>query len=279
MEGVGFKSPRPPVPRKSRSRSRAPSLSLSASQQNNGAAAAAAEDGENGQVLMAQGLLQRLEGLLVAKSNEIVLAGRLGESLLAQQAELEARIRDLENELQHGDGDDDNEPAAIRRTRSAYVDSSDDERASNGAAGLIAQETRDKLEALESELQRWERGNGEIYKEVGLSSGTGSELVHQASQSSNVGRIRMRVDGRATADIAIHERAPGRSLVNASSASTDIFCLCRSALACRCDPGLAFDVTQAAQCATSRKRYRVRDRDWTISARRSTASSSPSFRA
>lgn len=41
-------------------------------------------------------LLGRLEGLLLAKSEEIQLAGRLGETLLQQQSDLVARIAELE---------------------------------------------------------------------------------------------------------------------------------------------------------------------------------------
>ena len=60
------------------------------------------EDGMTADYSMASGmmtpgtLLARLEGLLLAKSQEIQLAGRLGETLLQQQSDLVSRIAELE---------------------------------------------------------------------------------------------------------------------------------------------------------------------------------------
>ena len=62
----------------------------------------AADDGMTADYSLASGmmtpgtLLARLEGLLLAKSQEIQLAGRLGETLLQQQSDLVSRIAELE---------------------------------------------------------------------------------------------------------------------------------------------------------------------------------------
>lgn len=125
--------------------------------------------------LTATGLLSKLESLLVAKSNEIQLAGRLGERLLSQQTELETRIRELEDEVNQG-----NHGLGIHGSRvnngSGY-DNSDEE-------SILGGEVKEKLNALEEDLQQWHRGNDEIYRVVGTPSGT--ELARQASGASMV---------------------------------------------------------------------------------------------
>ena len=130
--------------------------------------------------LTASSLLTKLEGLLVAKSNEIVLAGRLGESLLTQQAELEARIRELEEDVQASDG--------RSGAGGAYVDSDEE-------SVVLGPEAREKLEALESELKHWERGNQEIYRAVAPPGGTPGAMSRQTSSASMV-RVRSLSQGQ-----------------------------------------------------------------------------------
>ena len=184
MDG-SFKSPRPPAPR--RSRSRATSLSRVASNRGENIQEPTISS-NNTSKLTASSLRSRLEGLLVAKSNEIVLAGRLGESLLNQQAELEARIRELEND---GEGQQQHGANGVngRERATTYEDSSDDD-------STLGAEAREKLQTLENEVKRWERGNDEIYKVVGLPSGTSSELARQASHASLVSSATRSAQGR-----------------------------------------------------------------------------------
>ena len=93
-------------------------------------------------------LLRRLETLLLAKSHEIQLAGKLGESLLSQQAELEDRIRHVESE-----------------------DFSDyDTRGKQVGQALSNNDVRKKLEDLEAEMRRWESANEEMYRAAGLNT-------------------------------------------------------------------------------------------------------------
>lgn len=143
-------------------------------------------------------VLARLEGLLVAKSNEIQLAGRLGEALLSQQAELENRIRELEDEVRKSEDHASVFGGSMNSSRDArslhnnnkaghYVQSDDDSDVESAA--LIDERVKEKLHELESEMMKWEKGNEEIYKEVGVPSGTSSELVRQASSASMVSQF------------------------------------------------------------------------------------------
>lgn len=162
---AAFKSPRPPAPRR-RSRSRGQSISRNL-------AHALDEDDHDGQVpeldqrgrasedtaeaggrLTVDAVLQELGARLAAKSNEIQLAGRLGEALLSQQAELEAQIRGLEDELRASDG---------RQHARHFSESSSDEEGTD----VVSAEVREKLHALERQLQLWDRGNEEMYRIVG----------------------------------------------------------------------------------------------------------------
>jgi hypothetical protein len=103
-------------------------------------------------------LLQRLESLLVAKSEEIQLAGRLGESLLSQQAELERKIQDLESAVLPSD-----------QERVEYEDHQD-----------IGEDVKLKLEALEQDMHQWDNDNEAFYGQIGQSSSL------SRSTSSNV---------------------------------------------------------------------------------------------
>lgn len=143
-------------------------------------------------------VLARLEGLLVAKSNEIQLAGRLGEALLSQQAELENRIRELEDEVRKSEDHASVFGGSINSSRDArslhnnnkaghHVQNDDDSDVESAA--LIDERAKEKLHELESEMMKWEKGNEEIYKEVGVPSGTSSELVRQASSASMVSQF------------------------------------------------------------------------------------------
>lgn len=110
------------------------------------------------QPLSTETLLTRLESLLVAKSQEIQLAGRLGESLLTQQAELENRIRELEHDASSA-----SETAMDRRNRSYGHAAEPSEQA------VVGEDVRRKLESLESEMRQWEVENEEMYRSAGIS--------------------------------------------------------------------------------------------------------------
>jgi hypothetical protein len=96
-------------------------------------------------------VMSRLESLLVAKSEEIQLAGRLGESLLSQQAELERKIQDLEHAVL---------PLGSDGERVEYDDATQD----------IGQEIKSKLEALESDMRQWDADNEVFYGQIGQAS-------------------------------------------------------------------------------------------------------------
>lgn len=148
----------------------------------------------NNTTTTAAAVLSRLEGLLVAKSNEIQLAGRLGEALLSQQAELESRIRELEDEVKKnedhdhvfGNGGKQKTRQYNKNTVNGIHNDDDDDDSDIESAALVDERVKEKLKELENEMMRWEKGNEQIYKEVGVPSGTGSELVRQASSSSMV---------------------------------------------------------------------------------------------
>lgn len=91
--------------------------------------------------------LARLEELLVAKSEEIQMAGRLGERLLSQQSELEQKIADLEGLLPGQDSD----------SESGVLSSHNEQ---------VAEQVRSRFEALETEMQTWESGNEELYQSL-----------------------------------------------------------------------------------------------------------------
>jgi transposase len=103
-------------------------------------------------------LLSRLESLLVAKSQEIQLAGRLGESLLSQQAELENRIRDLEQDAVAASADPTDRRA---RSHGGHV-------AEPSERSQVGDDVRRKLESLESEMRQWEVENDEMYRTAGI---------------------------------------------------------------------------------------------------------------
>lgn len=133
----------------------------------------------------AASVLARLEGLLVAKSNEIQLAGRLGEALLSQQAELENRIRELEEEVRKSEDHASVFGGSLSDTRQHQQHKEDDDSDVESAA-LIDERVKEKLAELENEMMRWEKGNEEIYRTVGVPTGTSSELVKQASSATMV---------------------------------------------------------------------------------------------
>jgi len=175
-----FKSPRPPG--RKRSRSRGLSVSAGTSTRESIKDADTAE-------LTANALLSKLEGLLLAKSNEIQLAGRLGEALLNQQAELEAKIRELENDLaQNGNGSSSRSQQQRNHNEHYLTDTSDDE-------SIVGGEVKEKLHALEQELQRWDRDNGAMYSQAGITAGTTDAddtlgMARQASSASMVSKYR-----------------------------------------------------------------------------------------
>lgn len=170
-------------------------------------------------------VLAKLEGLLVAKSNEIQLAGRLGEALLSQQAELESRIRELEDEVRKsedhaeifGGKSTTSVSSSSRETRQHYHNGSkkssnnDEDDSDVESAALVDERVKEKLRELESEMFKWEKGNEEIYKEVGVPSGTSSELVRQASSASMVSTQSTIVTARIRYAYSIHS-APNSQL-------------------------------------------------------------------
>ncbi|KAK4702383.1 hypothetical protein P7C70_g3841, partial [Phenoliferia sp. Uapishka_3] len=120
-------------------------------------------------------LLAQLESLLANKATEIQLAGRLGEALLGQQAELEARIREVAEVQQNFASS----PAGTRRaqreangTMGEYAGSSSDEEKEVGA------ETKKKLAALEEDMKKWDEGNSGLYEVVGNAAAKGVPALH-----------------------------------------------------------------------------------------------------
>ena len=121
-------------------------------------------------------LLHRLEGLLVAKSEEIQLAGRLGESLLHQQAELEAKIAELESVAAAATAGQRSRaalglPSNRRGVNGDAADTSEDDAAAHLDVG---DEVKRKLEALEQEMAKWDEGNEFLYRNVGTKGPLGS---------------------------------------------------------------------------------------------------------
>jgi len=105
-------------------------------------------------------LLNRLETLLVAKSEEIQLAGRLGESLLHQQAELERKIAQLETEAGLHSNQSGTSPSHRLRHDDRIVDPDEDHQD-------VGDEVKLKLEALEEEMRKWDKDNEDYYAQVG----------------------------------------------------------------------------------------------------------------
>ncbi|KAH8914467.1 hypothetical protein BT69DRAFT_1273496, partial [Atractiella rhizophila] len=120
-----------------------------------------------------QAFFSKLESLLVQKANEIQLAGRLGERLLSQQAELEAKIRELE-EVQGL-----NQSTSSRARGVGGGEESDDE-----ATGDVGEEARNRLAELENEVRNWETSNNEIFADLGVSSAgaNGEDRVIQGQE-------------------------------------------------------------------------------------------------
>lgn len=119
-------------------------------------------------------LLKKLEGFLAAKAEEIQLAGRLGESLLGQQAELEARIK----ELSEGHRVFLASPSlgGTRRARGSSPVPGGAEDSSDGEKE-VGVETRKKLTELEEELRRWDETNSGLYQTVGIAAATGVPTI------------------------------------------------------------------------------------------------------
>lgn len=129
-------------------------------------------------------LLAQLERLLANKANEIQLAGRLGEALLGQQAELEARIREVAEVQQTFAAAS---PAGQRRAaREASGDAGlgggteSEEEGSEGEKEVGA-ETKKKLAALEEDMKRWDEGNNGLYEVVGNAAARGVPTLLSSS--------------------------------------------------------------------------------------------------
>lgn len=89
--------------------------------------------------------LSKLERLLEAKSEEIQMAGRLGERLLMQQSELESKINELEGLMGPQDSDEESVP---------------------GGHQDVSEQVKQNLQALESEMASWSTGNDELYHQL-----------------------------------------------------------------------------------------------------------------
>lgn len=99
--------------------------------------------------------LNHLESLLSSKCDEIQAAGQLGERLLQQQAELEAKVRELE--LLQGDAPSDSEDLNAASGLSGAAPTNPDD---------VAQEVKAKLQALQEEMQTWETGNDQLFDQL-----------------------------------------------------------------------------------------------------------------
>lgn len=124
-----------------------------------------------------QQLLERLESLLVAKANEIRLAGTLGQALLTQQAQLEARIKDLDSvQKVFIAGNMSSRERALHSGAEDMSETSDDESLPSGGEGQVAasapigEETRKRLAALEVEMRQWDENNNPLYSVVGAAA-------------------------------------------------------------------------------------------------------------
>ncbi|GAA5937266.1 hypothetical protein JCM1841_007026 [Sporobolomyces salmonicolor] len=113
-------------------------------------------------------LLNRLESLLRAKAEEVQLAGQLGQALLSQQTELENRIREIAE-------------VSARYAASTPGGSGEGEESSDGEKE-IGEETRQKLRALEQDLEGWEGANSDMYQVVGQAAQKGVPTIDQLQQ-------------------------------------------------------------------------------------------------
>lgn len=143
----------------------------------------ASHDKENTSVntLNQQELLSRLESLLVAKANEIRLAGTLGQALLTQQAELESRIKDL-NQIQPVfiNNIAQTSPLSVAVAERRARKQRDGKESDEDNMGIVEEETRVKLEALEATIKEWDGDNDPLYAKVGAAASTtvSSSLAH-----------------------------------------------------------------------------------------------------
>lgn len=131
---VPYDRPAPPRLRSSRSRVSSHTESRPHSRQS------APETPKNNRLTRAA-FRDRLRSLLSAKDDEISLAGRLGERLIAQQSALSSRIRSLEDEL------GDSEPVRSRNRHPDVHELSEDDSVDDNLRG--------KLEAFEAESKNW----------------------------------------------------------------------------------------------------------------------------
>lgn len=140
--------------------------------------------------------LAHIENLLRAKAEEIALAGELGSSLLAQQAELEEKARELHEYLgsasltRSGDTLSDTGSSANSLPQLLQSELRRSQRAASGGNLALASEggaddsasddevgkdTLEKLAALEDDLRKWDEGNSALFKSVGAGAAVRSE--------------------------------------------------------------------------------------------------------
>ncbi|SGY44722.1 BQ5605_C001g00194 [Microbotryum silenes-dioicae] len=125
--------------------------------------------------IAAAALLNKLETLLRDKANEIHLAGQLGSNLLAQQTELEARVREiaeLHQSLVRSPSSLDASTGATRRARGGVTSNGADD-SSDGEDKAVGAETKKRLDALENELRQWDESNQPLYQTVGMAAARG----------------------------------------------------------------------------------------------------------
>ncbi|KAL8279110.1 hypothetical protein RQP46_008568 [Phenoliferia psychrophenolica] len=124
-------------------------------------------------------LLTQLERLLASKASEIQLAGRLGEALLGQQAELEARIREVAEVQSNFAASTNTAHGSPGTSRRAMREASAEK---EGVAGgddtsdgekEVGAETKKKLAALEEDMKKWDEGNSGLYDVVGTAAARG----------------------------------------------------------------------------------------------------------
>lgn len=143
-------------------------------------------------------LLLKLETLLRSKANEIHLAGQLGASLLAQQTELESRIREIAEV--HAEFAAASPVAGQRRVRGATGGGEDGD--SSEGEKEVGEETKRRLKELEEELMAWDQGNKGLYETVGRAVQVGVPNF----ESTNATTTTMGLDDMGTS-FEQHQRA------------------------------------------------------------------------
>ena len=134
--------------------------------------------------MTATDLLSKLQDLLSSKASEITSVGQLGEALLNQQAELEARIREVQDDVKRQAVLDGQAQEVFGNGRGDISDSDGEQDA------IITQQVHDKVHALEEELARWHRDNHDIYKHSGLANHHDNQRAVADTQANDANQVR-----------------------------------------------------------------------------------------